>query len=256
MVSNRDYIVFTDLDGSLLNHEDYSFEDAKEMISFLKEHHIPIIIVTSKTKNEVIRYQKEMGIDDPFIVENGAAVFYPTKEGYEITQLGVDYKSIKACLERVKEKYDIKGFSDMNIDEIMAFTGLDLESAKIASKREFSEPFVIKDERILSKVEPLVEKCGLKIMKGGRFYHCMSIHQDKGKAVKEVIKRYKKIKPSLKTVALGDNYNDIPMLKEVDIPVLIPRYNHKFIEFDKKDLIHAKYPGSKGWSESLKRILG
>ena len=254
--NDTDYIVFTDLDGSLLNHDDYSFEEAKQMISFLKEHKIPIIIVTSKTKDEVINYQKKLGINDPFIVENGAAIFYPKENDYEVVLLGENYKTIKKCLDKIKEKYKIKGFSDMSVDEVMAYTGLDFENAKVASKREFSEPFVIKDERNLNEVEKIVEKCSLKIMKGGRFYHCMSINQDKGKAVREVIKRYKKTLPHLKTISLGDNYNDIPMLKETDISVLIPRYDHKFIDFDQKNLIYAKYPGSKGWNEALKRIFG
>ncbi len=251
-----EYAVFTDLDGSLLNHSDYTFEEAKEMISFLKKQNIPIIIVTSKTKNEVLNYQKLLSINDPFIVENGAAIFIPKKNGeLEIIQLGENYKTIRNFIEKIKERYDIKGFSDMSLDEIVAHTGLNYENAKIASKREFSEPFVIKDERDLTEIEKLAEKEGLKIMKGGRFYHCMSIKQDKGKAVQKLIGRYKKENPSIKTIALGDNYNDIPMLKEVDIPILIPRYNHIFIDFDMPNLIKAPHPGSRGWAKSLEKVF-
>ncbi len=254
-MERNSFVVFTDLDGSLLNHDDYSFDDAREMIEFLKENSIPLIIVTSKTKDEVLRLQKLLKIDSPFIVENGAAIFFRENKDLKEITLGESYKKIRAFIEKVKDKYEIKGFRDMSLDEIIAYTGLEEEIAKISSKREYSEPFLIKDERKLSEVEKLAEKEGLKIMKGGRFYHCMSVNQDKGRAVDILLNMYKRKNPKLKSIALGDNYNDIPMLLRVDIPVLIPRYNHKFIDFDKKGLIRAKYPGSKGWSEALERIF-
>jgi len=65
-------IIFTDLDGTLLDHDSYSFEEASFMLDFIKEHDIPLIIVTSKTRNEVIGIQKRLGISTPFIIENGA----------------------------------------------------------------------------------------------------------------------------------------------------------------------------------------
>ncbi len=254
-MARSDFVVFTDLDGSLLNHDDYSFEDAIEAVEFLKRNSIPLIIVTSKTKQEVLRLQKLLGIDSPFIVENGAAIFFKEEGELKEIVLGVNYRKIREFIEKIKDKYSIKGFRDMSLDEIIAYTGLDLEIAKISSKREYSEPFLVKDERVLSEVEKLAEKEGLKIMKGGRFYHCMSVNQDKGKAVSILIEKYKKNNPNLKSIGLGDNYNDIPMLKVVDIPVLIPRYNHKFIDFDRENLIKANFPGAKGWSEALERIF-
>jgi len=250
-----DYVVFTDLDGSLLNHDDYSYEDAKGMIEFLKKNSIPLIIVTSKTKGEVLRLRELLGIDSPFIVENGAAIFWEEDGELKEEVLGVGYKKIREFIESIKDRYFIKGFRDMSLDEIIAYTGLEPEIAKISAKREYSEPFIIKDERVLSEVEKLAEREGLKIMKGGRFYHCMSINQDKGKAVSILIDRYRKENPSVKTIALGDNYNDIPMLKEVDIPILIPRYNRKFIDFERDNLKKACCPGSKGWSEALREVF-
>lgn len=52
------YLIFTDLDGTLLDHETYKFDEAKEMLDFIKQNDIPLIIVTSKTKDEVIELQK------------------------------------------------------------------------------------------------------------------------------------------------------------------------------------------------------
>jgi mannosyl-3-phosphoglycerate phosphatase len=241
------FIVFSDLDGTLLNHNDYSFEEAREMLSFLKEKNIPLIFTTSKTKKECEILQKEMEIDSPFIVENGACIF-----GFdEPILLGLTYEKIREFINEVKDEFAIRGFSDMSVSDVMEYTGFSYELSIRAKSRDFSEPFLIYDERKLSALEYLAEKRGMKILKGGRFYHCVGIDQDKGKAVSKVLERFS----NLKSIGLGDNYNDIDMFNVVDIPVLIPRFNKKYIEYEKDGLVKSPFRGAKGWNESLKRIL-
>jgi mannosyl-3-phosphoglycerate phosphatase len=69
-------IIFTDLDGSLLNHEDYSFAAAQASLHRIKQYCIPLIMITSKTRREVELLQREMGIREPFIIENGGGIFF------------------------------------------------------------------------------------------------------------------------------------------------------------------------------------
>ena len=87
-------IIFTDLDGTLLDHTNYGFEAALPMLDFIKTNDIPLIIVTSKTKNEVIRIQELLGFKAPFIIENGAGIFIPFEDTYEEIALGFHYKYI------------------------------------------------------------------------------------------------------------------------------------------------------------------
>ena len=54
----ENYLIFTDLDGTLLDHATYSFNDAKEMLSYLKLNDIPLIIITSKTKHEILKLRR------------------------------------------------------------------------------------------------------------------------------------------------------------------------------------------------------
>lgn len=49
----QNIIIFTDLDGTLLDHNSYDFSEALEMLSYIKNHNIPLILTTSKTKIEV-----------------------------------------------------------------------------------------------------------------------------------------------------------------------------------------------------------
>lgn len=245
---SQKFVIFTDLDGTLLNHEDYSFEDAKPSLEYIKKHDIPLIFTTSKTKDECEILQKQMNITAPFIVENGAAIYYPDGR---VDQLGLQHHQIKNFMDRWIDEFKILSFSNMKIEDIMEYTLFSYEQAKVAKSRDFSEPFLIHDERRLTELEQLAEAEGMKILKGGRFYHCVGIKQDKGVAVQRTLKHY----PNSICIGLGDNYNDVAMLKVVDIPVLIPHHEGKYIDFELENLIKAPYKGSLGWHEVLKKIL-
>ncbi|WP_457642724.1 HAD-IIB family hydrolase [Persephonella sp.] len=260
-------VVFTDLDGSLLNHDDYSYADALPALEKIKRKKIPLVFTTSKTRPEVEILQQEIGIDEPFIIENGAAVFFPENyrnfnlaylpqtDRYRVIILGERYEKIRQFVEKVKDRYKIKGFGDMTVEEIAQLTDLPVEKAELAKKREFTEPFIIQDESLIPQLQKEAEKSGLKITKGGRFYHLIGKGQDKGKAVVETISIFKKHTGQIKTVGVGDSKNDEPMLKIVDIPVLIPKINNTYENIKIKGLIRASYPGSKGWNEVIGRLV-
>ena len=242
------HVIFSDLDGSLLNHEDYSFDEAKPMLEFIKTYDIPLIFTTSKTKRECEILQEQMNIKAPFIVENGAAVYYPDGE---IELLGLEHERIKTFIDGVLDEFEILSFSNMEVEEIMEYTLFDYEQAKLAKSRDFSEPFLIRDERRLTELEVLAEVKGMKILKGGRFYHCVGVNQDKGKAVQKALKNF----PNCVSIGLGDNYNDVAMLEVVDISVLIPHHEGRYIDINVENIIKAPYKGSLGWNEALKEIL-
>ena len=243
------YIIFTDLDGTLLNHDDYSFDDAKEMLEVIKKREIPLIFTTSKTKKECEVLQEKMAIEQPFIVENGAAIF---GLGCDVIKLGLGFEEIRAFTDDIKDEFEMLPFSSMSVNDVMEWTGFSFENATMAKNRDFSEPFLIADERKLTHIEKLAEQNGMKILKGGRFYHCVGINQDKGKAVKKSLEL---IDRDLTSIGLGDNYNDIDMLRNVDIPILLPHHENRHIELDLNNLIKAPYTGAKGWNETLKKVL-
>ena len=73
-------IIFTDLDGTLLDHKTYSFENAFEALQAIKEKNIPLIICSSKTRSEIEYYREKLSNNHPFVSENGGGIFLP--EGY------------------------------------------------------------------------------------------------------------------------------------------------------------------------------
>jgi mannosyl-3-phosphoglycerate phosphatase len=264
-------LIFTDLDGTLLNHEDYSYADALPSLAKIRQAAIPLILTTSKTHPEIEMLQIEMGIDDPFIAENGAAIFFPPsyanflfkevndKPLFQISQtiqLGISYGRIRTFIEEIRDQFNIRGFGDMSVREIADMTGLTIKKAEYAKMREFTEPFIMDNDEDIYILQEVAIKRGIKITKGGRFYHMIGMNQDKGEAVKMLRNIFdRKLGEKHRTIGLGDSINDLPMLKNVDIPILIPNPEKGIIEAGIPGLIRATNTGSKGWNDVLWRLL-
>jgi len=264
-------IIFTDLDGTLLDHYNYSFDAAQEALEKINVSKIPLIFCSSKTRAEIEMWRKKLGNHYPFISENGGAIFYPKKEkypnsyqvrtrnGYRMLKLGTYYPDLLQQFKKLKKIFGekIRGFSEMDLSEVASLTGLPENQAALAQKREYSEPFVFtgdKDE--MKKLQIFVKKCTLNVTQGGRFFHLLG-DNDKGKAVSIVIKGYKDVNPMLQSIAIGDSFNDLPMLQKVDIPVLVQKPKEIFDEkiSSLTNLIRAPGVGPEGWNKALLAIL-
>lgn len=225
-------VVFSDIDGTLID-EYYSYKRSQPVIQQLLDLKAHIVLCSSKTSAEIEYYRDKLCIQDPYISENGAAIFIPKgyfkhnyqynrrKGNFDVIELGLPYREIRCRLDRIMKKgaFDIVGFGGMAAQEIAEDSGLPIELALMAKQREYSEPFIFKngDEKVLYS---LVEEEGLSCTKGGRYYHLMGKH-DKGKAVSILKKFYLEEYSSLQTFGVGDGPNDLPMLREVDKPFFI-----------------------------------
>ena len=220
-------IIFLDIDKTLIEGI-YSPEPAKRVINFLKERDFKIVFNSSKTKAEQEYYRKTLNVTDPFIVENGSAIYIPNsyfnfdfplgreEKHYCIIELGMKYEIIRGVLDELEESFGLKYYGNSTIEEIMKFTGLPKELVELAAKREYSET-IFKWER--KGFQKYVEQRGLKIIKGSRFY-TVTGGTDKGKAAKILVDLYSKIE-KVESYAVGDGENDIPMLGVVDHPFAI-----------------------------------
>jgi mannosyl-3-phosphoglycerate phosphatase len=262
-------LIFTDLDGSLLNHNDYDYAAAVPTLERIRAGNISLVIATSKTRSEVQSLQAEMGILDPFIVENGGGIFFHDSQGirnrwggeksekYQVFRLGAKYRDVRKFFVKMSSRYKIKGFGDMTIAEIAEMTGLPEIEAERARRREFTEPFLAEDEQDIPEMEKLARLEGFKITEGGRFHHLIGSGQDKGLAVKKCIEIYggKENQINLVTVGVGDSENDLPMLRQVDIPVLIPRPRKGWLNIELPGLVRAEETGSRGWNSAVGCVL-
>lgn len=260
-------IIFTDLDGTLLDHYNYSFQDARIALGYIKRKVIPLVIVTSKTFSEVRVVQEKLDITCPFIVENGAGIFISPKsvlakdliheQRYTKISKAQSYLEIRLFFNKLKENYKIRGYGDMSVEQVMSLTGLSKESALQSMQRDFTEPFIVEDEKVdIEAIRKEANAEGLDIVKGGRFYHLITMGQDKAEAMKYLKHLFEEsFGKELQMIALGDSANDFTMLKAADIGVLIPSPNGSYADIRDDSILKAKYPGPKGWSEALMEIL-
>ena len=67
-------IIFTDLDGSLLHRDTSKFDTIKNYIKSLVSKGVIIIPNSSKTEKEIEKFNEELGVNLPFISENGSSI--------------------------------------------------------------------------------------------------------------------------------------------------------------------------------------
>lgn len=265
-----DLIIFTDLDGSLLDHETYSFEAAYPALQEVERRGIPLVLCTSKTRAEVERYRRALNNHHPFIVENGGATFIPMAYfpfaspyqrevgGYHVIEYGMSYPRLVDMLRAVRAESGarIAGFSDLSIEQVAALTRLPAEGARLAKVREYDEPFFVKGPpEELDRVKTLFRKRGCRCTRGGRFHH-LTGPNDKGKAVSDLVRLFKRADGELRTVGIGDSQNDLPMLWAVDVPILVQRIDGKHDSTVRvPNLIRAQGIGPKGWRTAVLDLL-
>ena len=261
-------LIFTDLDGTLLDQHTYSCLDAEEVLQRIHQLAIPLVLTSSKTSAEILRLQAELGLDEAFISENGGGIFvpvgHPLANSREMQLLGEmhgipfgkPYAYIREVFGIFRSAYDLKGFGDMDIEELTERTGLSMAQARLAAKRDFSEPFVFQGVVRADEFKQEIACYDLTVTKGGRFYHLMSAQQDKGLAVSETIRLFQDDRQeTIVSIGLGDDENDFSMLKVVDIPVLIPKPDGSYAGLALPGIRKAPWPGSLGWAAAVTRIL-
>lgn len=266
-------IIFTDLDGTLLDHITYSFSAALPALELLKKRCIPLVLCSSKTRAEIEYWRERLENPHPFVSENGGAVYIPpfcfcmddvnlTRpkaemiDGYFVLALGTPYGVLRRVVEELRRKgFGIKGFGDMTASEVAEITGLSPRQAQLAKRREFDEPFVYQgDQTKLDALLTVIHKKGLRYAQG-RFYHLMG-KNDKGKAVALLKQIYERKFGQVVTIALGDSPIDSPMLEQVDYPILVRNYQGEHDQtIALPNLIRAEGIGPGGWNEAVLQVI-
>ncbi len=259
-------IIVTDLDGSLLHSKTYSFREAMPALNAIRESGIPLVLCSSKTRAEIEVYRRRLENVHPFIAENGGGIFIPagyfhavsngdTRTGYRVISLGAPYPAIRRAFTDLREalKMSVTGFGDMDAARIAGLAGLTLEEAALAKEREYDEPFVFQG-RPAGRFLRAIEERGFHWTEG-RFFHMIG-DSDKGRAVRTLKKNFEREHGTITSVGIGDGFNDLPLLAEVDIPVLIRRDDGSYeARVTLPNLIKTEGIGPSGWNEAVLRLL-
>ncbi len=270
-------LIFTDLDGTLLDHHDYNFAPAVATIKLINKLGVAWIFNTSKTLAELLTLRETLNNQHPMIVENGGGIAIPVgyplalpsqldqslkspasdlvHQGFQLITMGERREHILEILKPLRAQFTFTGFSDMSVAELVELTGLSTAQAGQALQRNFSEPIIWQDsEEKLEQFHQLISGHSLHLLRGGRFIHVIG-NSDKGVAMRWLTALYRQTGPALKTVALGDGENDVAMLEAADIPVVIRSPVHRPPPVQHENIRLTEGYGPKGWAQALHTLL-
>jgi mannosyl-3-phosphoglycerate phosphatase len=262
MATRRQTVLFTDLDGTLLDGATYNYEPARNALYLLHSHGIPLVFCSSKTRAEQAVYRRKLGIEHPFIVEDGGAVFIPHTYfsfdftyqkiigDYYVVELGKPYPVIATALDRIEKQtgVELPGYRNTPLESVASITGLDLDAASLAAKREYEETvFTAPPPQSLETIERALNGQGLRLSRGGRFLSVSGPH-DKGAAIKILSDFYRREYGNVHLVGIGDSYNDLAMFLAVDTAVLVQKEPGEWEALGAPNLIKVEGVGPVGWS--------
>ena len=267
-------LIYTDLDGTLLDQETYSSVEAGPALREVLNRKIPVIISSSKTRAEITAIQEELDLlAHPFVVENGGAVYIPVTDHsvslpgsarrgrFEVLEFGAPYDHLSKMLDKLSAELEIplRGFHHMDDEQIARECSLSLEAARRAKQREYDEPFILGSIQpgAEARLRECVGQLGLRLVHGGRFFHLLGEH-DKGDAIELLTSAYRRKYGSIRSYGIGNSENDLAMLQAADVGIIVQKPDGTYDKVLTESLpgaLRAQGVGPKGWSAAVRKIL-
>jgi mannosyl-3-phosphoglycerate phosphatase family protein len=218
-----DGLLFTDLDGTLLDHDTYRpSPEALRIVERLAQHRVVTVPVSSKTAPEIAHVTRSTGLAAVAVAEGGSVLVLPDATHV----VGVPRDELVACLAHLRGVgWAVAGMTEMSVDEVSRRTGLDSDSAARAMDRRASEPFVFLEGATapsLAEIARVVAPLGVSVTRGGRFWHLAGIGADKAAGVDAVCRHFG-VGDRARVGAVGDAWNDLSMLSAAGVGVLLGR---------------------------------
>lgn len=248
----RGLVIFTDLDGTLLDHESYDFAPARPMLARLAMAGVPVVLASSKTAAEIALWQERMGLTGwPAIVENGAGI----SAGTDDPDAGEQPTYPRLCRAIAAARVPFRGFATMTDADLAALTGLPLGEARLARQRAWSEPGLWQgDAAGLAAFLAKMAAEGITARRGGRFL-TLSYGGTKAARMAELAERLN----ARLTVALGDAPNDAEMIAAASRGIVV-RNDHgpglpPLPGESTGRILRSRTAGPTGWAEALDTLL-
>jgi mannosyl-3-phosphoglycerate phosphatase len=193
------------------------------------------------------------------IAENGSVLLVPRGRTFKTLAGGVRRPVLVRALEEIARETaaELRGFSSFTAAELSTLTGLSIEAARLALERHFDEPFLLEDPAEAPAVLEAARRRGLVVTRGGRFHH-LTGRSDKGSALRQLLARWAGGGPWL-TVGLGDAANDLPLLRSVSRPIVVPGPDgivRRELRAALPEAEQAPAPGPRGWNAAILNVLG
>ena len=263
-------IIFTGLDGMLLPSENTDYEPVSKAIEQLQKQGILLIPVTNNTRAEVEELRLKIGLNTPFVVERGSSIFIPqensdfnlaetkTNDNYHCYQLGCTYTEARAALKAVQEEISkiLRGFGDLDEENIQTIKGISPAAARRAKSREFSEYFLTPNRLDIAQLQTVAEEYGFKIIPEGKLSLVMGGNADNRKAIAWLRENYQlNSADKITTVGIGSTSQDLFLLESVDLPIVVSTDRGIEPSFADRNWQTVTETGIQGWLKAIAKAI-
>jgi mannosyl-3-phosphoglycerate phosphatase family protein len=275
------HLIFSALEGALIDPRTGSFSGAEEALSVLERRKIAYVLLTSRTREEIEPIRRKLGHNHPFVTENGGGIFFP--DGYFSLRIpravrtarylsiaqGRPYAEVCEALDEIAEEcaVGVAGFHHMSLREIADNTGLRPREAELARAREFDEPFYFTSasEKAIARFVEAARARGFDTRRRGPTFWHLSAGCDAARAVRTLAQLFREATHiKLRLIGIGGRDQDLPWLRAVDQAVLLPdsRETAKASEHAQetpartRSIVTGEAPGAIGWNKAVLNIIG
>ena len=262
MIKDKKIIIFTDLDGTLLDKNTFEFNVISEYFRELLSNGIIIIPNSSKTEAELIDFNRTYNFKLCFISENGSSI-----HGLNLINANLPkIISIGRPADQIIEIYNLNTppalkqkvifISNLNTNEQEKIFGLPLQKIKLSMERKHSVPIQFNGTEVeKNEFIKIMSNVGLSVQTGGRIMNICD-NTNKSKAMLKTIELIKKeINYKIISIGVGDNQNDIEMLKKSDYACLVKNDNFDTSLINIDNLIKSSKPSPMGWADVIKTAI-
>ncbi|NME82844.1 Cof-type HAD-IIB family hydrolase [Clostridium sp. SM-530-WT-3G] len=224
----KGYVIYTDLDGTLLNDKKEVSPQNREAIERFIEGGGKFAIATGRAFESIEKYIYGLKMELPSIVYNGGMIYDCIDGKIIIEHTLEDHKKQVIC--KLTEDYsnlgievycgkDIYVFNDNGMSERQATSFLNIiyDMPENLFELRWNKVLLVGEIEFMDKLQLIFkDKYNVEVTRSGdRFLEILPDNISKGQALREIINLYKLDKK--KVIAAGDNINDAEMLQECGI---------------------------------------
>ena len=227
-------LIISDIDGTILDDQHQVDSQLREQIPLLKKENIPFVLASARSPLGMEPIARELGLgDNPLACYNGALVIKGDPQAYEtIIEHPLDKKEIRTFLELVKAEFpsvsiNLYSGKDWIADRLdkwvqieAAITGeqpmiQNVLMPVLNAQMPVHKLLLIDKAPVIQKLHDYLQtldfpKTAFYLSKDN-YMEVTAKHVSKEQALYEIAQHYQV--PLEQVMTIGDNFNDLPMLR-------------------------------------------
>ena len=227
-------LIISDIDGTILDNQHQVDPDLKDIIPLLNREQIPFVLASARSPLGMEPIARELGLgDNPLACYNGALVIKGDPQAYEtIIEHPLDKKEIRTFLELVKAEFpsvsiNLYSGKDWIADRLdkwvqieAAITGeqpviQNILLPVLDALIPIHKLLLIDEAPVIQKLHDYLQTLDFSktafYLSKDNYMEVTAKHVSKEQALHELAQHYQV--PLEQVMSIGDNFNDLPMLR-------------------------------------------